>query len=154
MSHPLRVTIWNEYIHELQSAAVSAIYPEGMHAVWSEAISQHLGVGVRIRVATLEQEEHGLTYETLAETDVLTWWGHAAFEVRTPGGAVILIDPWLKNPKAPKDAVPPASVDAILVTHGHMDHVGEAADLAKLPEHFQYCLAHGHRPVAPACLNS
>ena len=31
--------------------------------------------------------------------------------------------------------------------------VGEAADLLKLPAHFQYCLAHGRRPVAPACLN-
>jgi hypothetical protein len=31
--------------------------------------------------------------------------------------------------------------------------VGEAADLVKLPSHFQYCLAHGRRPVAPACLN-
>ena len=70
MSHPLRVTIWNEYIHELQSTAVGAIYPEGMHAVWSQAIAEHLGDGVQIRVATLDQEEHGLTYETLSETDV------------------------------------------------------------------------------------
>jgi hypothetical protein len=31
---------------------------------------------------------------------------------------------------------------------------GEAADLAKLPAHFRYCLAHGRRPVAPTCLNS
>jgi hypothetical protein len=31
--------------------------------------------------------------------------------------------------------------------------VGEAADMVKLPLHFQYCLAHGRRPVAPACLN-
>ena len=42
MSRPLRVTIWNEYVHELESAAVGAIYPEGMHAVWSEAISRPL----------------------------------------------------------------------------------------------------------------
>jgi len=80
MSRPLRVTIWNEYIHELQSATVGAIYPEGMHAVWSKAISEHLGDSVQIRVAMLEQEEHGLTYEVLAETDVLTWWGHAAHD--------------------------------------------------------------------------
>jgi hypothetical protein len=32
--------------------------------------------------------------------------------------------------------------------------VGEAADMVKLPEHFHYCLAHGRKPVAPACLNS
>ena len=38
------------------------------------------GEEVHIRVATLEQEEHGLTYEVFAETDVLTWWGHAAHD--------------------------------------------------------------------------
>jgi len=80
MSRPLRVTIWNEYIHELQNDSVRAIYPEGMHAVWAEALSRLLGDAVQTRVATLEQDEHGLTYEVLAETDVLTWWGHAAHD--------------------------------------------------------------------------
>jgi L-ascorbate metabolism protein UlaG (beta-lactamase superfamily) len=59
-----------------------------------------------------------------------TWWGHAAWVITTPGGAVIAVDPWLQNPKAPKMEMPKA-LDAILVTHGHGDHVGNAADLAK-----------------------
>jgi trehalose utilization protein len=80
MSRPLRVTIWNEYIHELQNDSVRAIYPEGMHAVWAEALPRLLGDSVQTRIATLEQDEHGLTYEVLAETDVLTWWGHAAHD--------------------------------------------------------------------------
>ena len=33
-----------------------------------------------------------------------TWLGHAAVEVRTPGGKVILFDPWLSNPKSPRTA--------------------------------------------------
>lgn len=63
------------------------------------------------------------------ETEV-TWWGHAAFVVRTPGGAVLAIDPWFKNPRAPQGAAWPEAVDAILVTHAHSDHVGDAAELA------------------------
>ena len=43
MPRPLRVTIWNEYIHERQNDSVCAIYPEGMHAVWAEALSRLLG---------------------------------------------------------------------------------------------------------------
>ncbi len=80
MSHPLRVTIWNEYIHEREHDAVRALYPNGIHSLLAETITHHLGDGVQIRVATFHQEEHGLTHAVLGETDVLTWWGHAAHD--------------------------------------------------------------------------
>ena len=73
----------------------------------------------------------------LAATTTLTWYGHAAFEITTPKGKVLMIDPWLKNPANPnaKDGKDPlASInraDYILITHGHSDHVGEAVPLAK-----------------------
>ncbi len=67
----------------------------------------------------------------------ITWFGHATFEIITPQGQSIWIDPWLTNPmnpwatskKSPLNEIKKA--DYILITHGHSDHVGEAVDLAK-----------------------
>ncbi|NNB86417.1 metal-dependent hydrolase [Corallococcus exiguus] len=72
----------------------------------------------------------GKAAATEGKTEV-TWWGHAAFVVKTPGGATIAIDPWFTNPKAPQGATWPEAVDAILVSHGHFDHVGETKALAQ-----------------------
>jgi trehalose utilization protein len=80
MIPPLRVTIWNEFVHEQEHPAVRAVYPDGIHAVLAEALRRRLGDAVRLRVATLQQPEHGLTSEVLQETDVLVWWGHAAHD--------------------------------------------------------------------------
>jgi trehalose utilization protein len=80
MTSPLRVTIWNEFIHERTNPVVAEIYPRGIHAVLAEALREQLGANVELRVATLEQPEHGLTSAVLETTDVLTWWGHAAHE--------------------------------------------------------------------------
>src|SRR5262245_33777340 len=80
MSSPLRVTIWNEFIHEQTVEQVRQIYPDGLHAVISATLEAKLGTEVRVRVATLDEPEHGLSYAALAETDVLLWWGHAAHE--------------------------------------------------------------------------
>jgi len=75
---PIRVTVWNEGVHETRDASVQKIYPEGMHTAIAEGIKENLGDDVKVRTATLADPEHGLTEEVLAETDVLTWWGHAA----------------------------------------------------------------------------
>ncbi|WP_138443177.1 ThuA domain-containing protein [Sinomonas susongensis] len=78
MTQPIRVTVWGEYRHELQEEHVAAIYPDGMHNTIADAIREHLGERAVVRTATLDEPEHGLTEEVLAQTDVLTWWGHMA----------------------------------------------------------------------------
>jgi L-ascorbate metabolism protein UlaG (beta-lactamase superfamily) len=61
----------------------------------------------------------------------LTWLGHAAFRLDTPGGKRIYVDPWLDNPKCPDGEKQPERIDVIAITHGHSDHVGSAVELTK-----------------------
>ena len=68
----------------------------------------------------------------MADNGTLTWLGHAAFRLDSPGGKRIYIDPFLNgNPKCPSDEVEPERVDAILLTHGHDDHLGDTIALAQ-----------------------
>ena len=62
----------------------------------------------------------------------LTWLGHAAFRIDTPGGKRIYVDPFLHgNPTCPEAEQEPERVDAIFLTHGHDDHVGDTVALAQ-----------------------
>ena len=60
----------------------------------------------------------------------IRWLGHAAFELEADG-TTVQIDPFLTgNPKAAASA-DEVSADAILLTHGHADHIGDTVDVAK-----------------------
>jgi trehalose utilization protein len=74
--NPIRVTVWGEYRHEKKNPKVAEIYPKGMHTAIADGLKAH--GGVTVSTATLDEPEHGLTDSVLAETDVLTWWGHLA----------------------------------------------------------------------------
>src|ERR1700736_1987023 len=69
----------------------------------------------------------------MAQTQLI-WYGQSAFKITTPGGHVLLVDPWLTNPKNPNgkdDLTNLKRVDLILLTHGHSDHVGNSVEIAK-----------------------
>ena len=72
----VRVTIWNEYLHERENAGVRGIYPEGIHQAIAAGIADKGDFDVR--TATLGEPRHGLPDEVLDQTDVLAWWGHKA----------------------------------------------------------------------------
>jgi len=70
----------------------------------------------------------------------ITWLGHATVLIQTPKGTNILIDPFIAhNPKYPQNFQLPSKIHYILLTHGHGDHISDAAPVAK---------KHGSRVVA------
>jgi L-ascorbate metabolism protein UlaG (beta-lactamase superfamily) len=70
----------------------------------------------------------------------ITYFGHSTFSLTTPSGQVALIDPWvMTNPRCPDKLKKVTRLDAIFLSHGHGDHLGDLLELAKV-----------HRPVIVA----
>jgi L-ascorbate metabolism protein UlaG (beta-lactamase superfamily) len=64
----------------------------------------------------------------------ITWLGHSTFLIVFPNGKRVVTDPWLGNPNCPPRFAKPEAlkpVDLILVSHGHSDHTGDVAGLAR-----------------------
>lgn len=72
----VRALVWGENVHENTNEDVRSLYPDGMHECIASALRAH--PDIQATTATLQQPEHGLTEDSLAKTDVLLWWGHAA----------------------------------------------------------------------------
>ena len=70
-----------------------------------------------------------------AKTEVV-WLGQSAFKITSPGGKVIVTDPWLRtNPRTPahyKQLENFGKIDVLLVSHGHFDHIADAPALAQM----------------------
>jgi len=65
----------------------------------------------------------------------ITWYGHSCFRLDT-GSSSVLIDPFLKgNPTFEKSGIAwdaaVKGVTHVALTHGHSDHVGDAAEICK-----------------------
>jgi trehalose utilization protein len=70
-----RVLVWGEARQDRTDEAVRSVYPNGIHGAIAEGMRE---AGLDVRTATLDDPDQGLSDEALAETDVLTWWGHVA----------------------------------------------------------------------------
>ena len=70
----IKVTVWNEFVHEQNEPDVAKVHPNGIHATLAEFLSKE--EDFTVRTCTLHDPEHGLTQEVLDDTDVLIWWGH------------------------------------------------------------------------------
>lgn len=82
MTTSLRVTVWNEGLHEKQNPQVGHLYPSGIHGTLAAALSAESVDHPQLSVttATLQDPEQGLDDTRLAQTDVLLWWGHLAHD--------------------------------------------------------------------------
>jgi L-ascorbate metabolism protein UlaG (beta-lactamase superfamily) len=61
----------------------------------------------------------------------ITWLGHGTFQLRLSTGEVLLMDPWTEGNPAYPSGYEIDRVDAILISHGHFDHIHDAVPLAK-----------------------
>lgn len=74
----MRVTVWNEGVHERLDESIAERYPDGIHGAIAEGLREHIP-DAEVRMATLDtDDEHGLSADVLEDTDVLLWWGHIA----------------------------------------------------------------------------
>ncbi len=78
---PIRVTVWNEHIHERRDEAVRAVYPRGIHDELAGALRELGGDRLDVRTRTLDDPEQGLGDDLLGSTDVLVWWGHLGHDL-------------------------------------------------------------------------
>lgn len=73
----INVTVYNEYVHELEDEKIGAVYPKGIQGCIADFLSANDDINVRtVTLSTVEE----LTDEALENTDVLIWWGHCAHE--------------------------------------------------------------------------
>jgi L-ascorbate metabolism protein UlaG (beta-lactamase superfamily) len=86
----------------------------------------------------------------------ITWLGHGTFQFRLETGEVIVLDPWLEgNPAYPKGHSF-SRVDALVISHGHFDHIHDAVTLAQkfspqVVAIFETCLWLGSKGVQNLC---
>lgn len=124
--------------------------------LFQKTLSLALTLTLGIFFATTSVTAHA---QAAAGKTELLWLGQAGFKIKTPGGKTIVIDPWLTGgPKTPApyktDIAALGKVDLLLVTHAHVDHIGDAPAIAKAQNTVLYGPADMVTPSSPlaSCL--
>ena len=86
----------------------------------------------------------------------ITWLGHGTFQLRLDTGEVLVLDPWIEGNPAYPAGHSFSRVDALLISHGHFDHIHDAVALAKqfspqVVAIFETCLWLGSKGVQNLC---
>lgn len=61
----------------------------------------------------------------------ITYFGHAAFQIKLNNGVTLLFDPYLSQNPFTEIKVRELSPDYIVITHAHFDHLGDAVAIAQ-----------------------
>ena len=86
----MKVTVWGEKFLDVEALPkqdrpvnyadyvdeARRIYPDDLHAALAAGLVDELGPEAKVRIATLDDEDQGLSDAVLADTDVLVWWSH------------------------------------------------------------------------------
>ena len=102
---------------------------------FKNSIGASLIAGLLLTLASSVQAQAPATASVQGKTELL-WFGQAGFRIKSPTGKMILIDPWITGgPKTPpmykNDLAAIGPIDLLLVTHAHVDHLGDAPAVAK-----------------------
>ena len=89
----LKVTIYNEFVHEKTEEKVSKIYPEGIHTALKNGLEDE---EITVRCVTLDTVSE-ITKELLDDTDVLIWWGHMRHQLVPDETATLVKDAVLRG---------------------------------------------------------
>jgi len=86
----------------------------------------------------------------------ITWLGHGTFQFRLESGEVLVMDPWIDGNPAYPQGHSFSRIDALLITHGHFDHIHDAVTLAQrfspqVVAIFETCLWLGSKGVQNLC---
>ena len=71
----LRVTVYNEFLHEKNEERIRAVYPDGIHMCIKRFLESD---DIQVKTLTLDDIKDGISDELLDGTDVMLWWGHMA----------------------------------------------------------------------------